>query len=94
MREEIKAPYFDGTQPCAQVGGDLFFTEDETNSQFDMKFLRDLCNSCHFKQPCLDYALRHSVEGIWAGTGPKERSRIRTKLNIKLIDYEYSRLRD
>ena len=94
MNEEVRAPYFDGSQLCAQVGGDLFFTEDDSKAMFDMRFLKALCGSCHFNKPCLEYALTHQVEGIWAGTGAKQRSAMRTRLGIKLIEYEYSRNRD
>lgn len=93
MNEEIKAPYFDGSQLCAQIGGDLFFS-DEHGALNDIPFLRAVCGSCHFKKPCLEYAVTHAVEGIWAGTTAKQRAAMRTQLGIRMIDYEYSRVRD
>jgi hypothetical protein len=35
-----------------------------------------------WQKECLTYALHYSVDGIWGGTTPRERSAIRTKLNI------------
>lgn len=94
MEDEIKAPYFDGSQPCAQVGGDFFFAEEDSGTMLYVPFVKQICNSCHFKNPCLQYALTHNVEGVWAGTGAKERSAMRTKLGIKMVEYEYFRVRD
>ncbi len=92
MKDEIKAPYFDGSQPCAQIGGDFFFADSETDSGsmiVDTKFLKKVCESCHFKNPCLEYAVTHEVEGYWAGTGARQRHEMRKKLGIKVIEYEY-----
>lgn len=41
-----------------------------------------LCASCPVQTECLDYALRHNVEGIWAGTTPRERKKLRRYAGI------------
>lgn len=41
-----------------------------------------ICAGCPAATPCLDYALRHNVDGIWAGTTPHDRHRIREARGI------------
>ena len=74
MREnDPPAPYFDGTQICAQVDADLFFPEVGGSAEA----ARRLCRSCDFETPCLEYALRYDVAGVWGGTSEIQRRRIR-----------------
>lgn len=94
MEETIRAPYFDGSQPCAQVGGDLWFPEDYGDMKSVRSSLEKICNTCHFKKMCLQYAVTHKVDGFWAGTTPAERRQIRKTRNIEIIPYAYSRIHD
>jgi hypothetical protein len=49
---------------------------------------KTLCNGdarhfpCPFLTPCLEYALHHRVDGIWGGTDPAERRKIRAVRGI------------
>lgn len=36
-----------------------------------------LCNTCEVRGECLDHALRHETLGIWGGTAPEQRRRLR-----------------
>ena len=74
----IKAPYFDGTQPCRSVDPDLFFPEDMGNI-LEIRAAKEICYQCNFKQECLEYVLDNPQEGIWGGTTDKERRLIRRK---------------
>lgn len=38
--------------------------------------LRVLCDGCTVRPQCLSYAIRHDVDGIWAGTTWKQRRRM------------------
>lgn len=87
MEEKIVAPYFDGSQPCAQIGGDFFFPESPAELHSNMRFIKPLCDSCDFKQECLEYAMTHDVIGIWAATTSKDRNTLRKKLNIRVKHY-------
>lgn len=84
MEENTVAPYFDGTQPCAQIGGDFFFPESPAELHANMRFIKPLCGSCEFKEECLKYALSHDVTGIWAATTSKDRKDLRKRLNIQV----------
>lgn len=44
----------------------------------DLRPLRALCDGCPVRAECLDYAMADaSVDGYWAGTTQRERSRMR-----------------
>ena len=68
------APFFDGSQVCAQTDPELFFPENAAESQVNLKQVKPLCRECEFKDPCLEYALKFpDIQGIWAGTTETER---------------------
>lgn len=71
------APRFDGTQPCAETDPEAFFSED---GQYTAA--KRVCSACEWREPCLDYALRVNVEGVWGGTSPRERRTLRRERNI------------
>jgi len=80
----IKAPYFDGSQVCAQVDPELFFPETPADSIINMRFIRPICGSCAFKDPCLDYALNDpELQGVWAGTTVRDRQILRRNIKRK-----------
>ena len=78
----IKAPYFDGTQPCAQTDPELFFPETAGESNKTKRIVRTICNSCSFKVECLEYSLTTDVSGTWGGYLEVERRAM--KRNRKL----------
>jgi len=96
----IKAPYFDGTQPCTKLDVNLFFPDyirgnAEHNKAEKKKEIaaKKVCSSCKFVSECLDYGLKETTDGIWGGTNPMERNRIRQARKLppprdisKLID--------
>lgn len=82
------APSFDGTQPCASVDPELFFPEGSSNVHAAAKkAITPICNSCEFIEPCLDFALRHDVQGLWAGTTEPDRKLIRRRTGVKIENY-------
>jgi WhiB family redox-sensing transcriptional regulator len=75
------APGFDGTQPCAQTDPELFFPE-KTASPSEVRAALNVCNECTFKTPCLEYALKSSVIGIWGGTTDMQRKSLKRKRRV------------
>ncbi len=60
---------------CAEVTPDIFFPEIGTNFTADAK---KICAGCRVREVCLEYALDNElVFGIWGGTNPQDRKRIR-----------------
>lgn len=64
---------------CREVGGEMFFPENGEDSQR----ARAVCRACPVQSECLNHALTLEdsgvwfVTGIWGGTGPKDRTRLR-----------------
>ena len=75
-----KAPGFDGTQPCAQINPDIFFPEEDKNLYKNQREAKAICRTCEFVVPCLDYALKSDVMGIWGATTQSERRRLRRQI--------------
>lgn len=74
------APFFDGSQVCAQVDPELFFPENKMDAVQKIKVVRPLCESCEFRKPCLEYALKHrDLYGIWGGATEQERQLMRRR---------------
>lgn len=60
---------------CAQVDGDLWFTE---SGQRPQRQALEMCGRCPSQNDCAIYALRNDIrEGVWGGLTEKDRARIR-----------------
>lgn len=72
---------FDGTEPCTQIGTEAFFpTEENTNEYMPAQ---RICHTCHHERECLEWAIwTRSDFGVFGGTSPKQRSRIRAARRI------------
>lgn len=60
----------DGRQHCRGALA-LFFPK--TRTKRDARRAKELCAGCPFRAPCLQYALRYNLAGIWGGTTQAER---------------------
>lgn len=72
----IKAPNFDGSQPCRSYNLNLFFPDSRVEEEEAKRLLKPVCDSCHFQSACLEWALENRECGIWAGTTDDERRSI------------------
>lgn len=78
------APFFDGSQPCAQTDPELFFPNNAAEGAINIRITRKICNSCEFKTPCLEYALSTPLTmGVWAGTTDHDRIVLRRQRRTK-----------
>lgn len=79
----MTAPYpdVDGSQVCAQTDPEAFFPDGHGATARPAK---QLCAGCPFIDACREYAIWHSVDGVWGGTTLRERYKIRRKLGIKV----------
>jgi hypothetical protein len=73
-------PDFDGTQPCTQVDPEAWFPQGSLG--YANRVAIKICESCHFREKCLDYALAYKVDGIWGGTTVPQRRVIRKNRKI------------
>ena len=79
---DSKAPYFDGTQVCAQMDPEIFFPINPSVTKGNKRIVKSICGSCHFETECLEYALTNDVTGIWANTSDNDRRIIRKKRRL------------
>lgn len=70
------------TPSCAGTSLDSWFPEDGDRHGWHMDLVRRVCDACPLKEMCLDWALHHEEYGIWAGTGPSDRRRMRRERGI------------
>lgn len=75
-------PAFTGSEPCAQIGTDYYFTQDDKPTYDNLHIIKEICHSCPSRTPCLEYALHVNVLGIWGGTVEHERKKIRRARGI------------
>ena len=70
---------FDGTQLCVDSNPDIFFPEEYEEK--DVAQAKTICSDCWVKDKCLSFALNtNEKEGVWGGTTPIERRRIRRRV--------------
>lgn len=69
------------TAPCT-ADPESFFLDTRYG---DHKFAKKVCNTCPFKQECLDHALKYDYFGVWGGTVQSERRAMQREMGIKPI---------
>ena len=67
------------TGACLSADPDLFFPIAEVPAtERQLRLARRICAGCAVRQQCLDFAMRTGeAYGIWGGTTPEERMRVR-----------------
>jgi hypothetical protein len=72
---------FSDTPACNGIDVEVFFTEEKGHYPA-LDYIKKICNTCPVRVECSNYAIKHLVHGIWAGTTKKERDRYRSKHGI------------
>jgi hypothetical protein len=82
-----------GEVPC-QSAPDLFFTDPEQfNGYAHINSAKSLCITCPIRQTCLSYALdNNETDGIWGGTVPSERVKMKRVRRQGSLAYETTRV--
>jgi WhiB family redox-sensing transcriptional regulator len=74
---------------CRGIDEELFFPVDSFGHHVPdhvPDLTAAICDDCPVNSECLDWALHHEREGIWAGTSQEQRARLRKPLGIVLDD--------
>ena len=79
----MKYPKF-SNPTCASIGVEAYYVQTTTLDDLNLK-AKELCKECPDFAPCLEWALVHEDQGIWAGTTNQDRNRLRRKHNITFI---------
>lgn len=69
---------------CSEIDTELFFPTNGEQAQAEAA--KRICKKCPHLAECFEWALNYERFGVWGGTSPRERQRIRTKHNLKLKD--------
>jgi WhiB family redox-sensing transcriptional regulator len=69
---------------CLNCPPDLFFPGDRSEvAEQRIEEAKRVCRSCEVSDECLAYALKtEQAFGIWGGTDPKDRDRIRRRQRV------------
>lgn len=71
-----------GETPC-QSAPDLYFPDldQDISPLATLRLAKTMCGECPIRVQCLNYAVANEEgHGVWGGTTPKERSKIRRAL--------------
>jgi hypothetical protein len=87
--KEVRPPWKYESPLCAEIGAEIFFTEDKDEQVGAQKFIvyddaRKICSSCSHLTECGQWAIKNENFGFWGGLTPLERKALRRKLNIIL----------
>lgn len=80
----MRVPFQFENPLCSQVGTEIFFPN--TGEQAQAESAKRVCKKCPHLTECFEWALDHERFGVWGATTPRERMRMRRKLNIKVRD--------
>ena len=80
---------------CAEVGVEIFYTDDKDEKKVDSMstyaMANSICKKCPHRNECAEWAIKHELFGFWGGLSPKERTNIRrdkrmqVSLDLKII---------
>jgi WhiB family redox-sensing transcriptional regulator len=69
---------------CREIGIELFYPEEGGSGTDIYSYSRTICGRCVVKKECLEWAVRHEDHGMWGGTTPSERRKIRRQRKLLL----------
>ena len=78
----MKYPHFENAV-CQSIGVEPYYPYSKTLDA-ENKMAMNACNVCPEMEKCLKWALQHEDQGIWGGTTPNTRRKMRKKLGIVL----------
>ena len=72
-------PAFTGSEPCTELGVEWFYPE---RSAKVARVAVACCARCDVRDVCLAWGVAHETDGVWGGSTPKGRERIRRGLGV------------
>ena len=69
---------------CREIGLELFYPDEKGNGSDTYTYARVICASCSVQAQCLEWAIKHEDHGMWGGTSPTDRRKIRRQRKIQL----------
>lgn len=69
---------------CREVGIEFFFPDAGGSGTDIYVHSKKICGKCVVQNECLEWAIKHEDHGMWGGTTPTERRRIRRQRHINI----------
>lgn len=69
------------TALCREIGGDFWHPDEGEGQTYATNRALEICRDCPVRVQCLSYAMNNNeMLGVWGGTTPSERKRMRRSL--------------
>ena len=81
-------PTLDEGALCA--GDPAWTDENDMRSSIKREYMLGLCSRCPIVTACREYAIAHEGYGIWGGTSPEERARVRRARKQIMVEPHYA----
>jgi len=71
---------------CRGIDTDIFYPAQELFSRNEERMIESMCIDCPVMMACLEWGLAHERYGVWGGTTPAMRHRIRKNIGWVVSD--------
>ena len=78
----VAYPNWTGNEPCRSMPPELYYPEGSSGTL--PRIVLDMCQFCYTFDECLEWALHHEQDGIWASTTRNQRKQMRRARGITL----------
>lgn len=75
---------------CVGISTDVFYPAQEFFTHEEERLFERMCSDCPAMMACLEWGLAHERYGVWGGTTPPMRHKIRKKIGWDLTDPSHS----
>ena len=74
---------------CRNIDTDVFYPAQELFSRDEERMFKKMCSDCPSVQPCLEWGLAHERYGVWGGTTPPMRHKMRKSLGLAISEPQH-----
>lgn len=75
---------------CRGIDTDVFYPQKELFSRDEERMFKRMCGDCPVVQACLEWGIAHERYGVWGGTTPPMRHKIRNNLGLAIADPQHN----
>lgn len=85
----VTYPQWSGDEPCRTMPADFYYPQADTGTI--PQILLAMCQVCTSYYDCMEWALHHEKDGIWAGTTATQRIAMRRSRGITLSTPDHTK---
>lgn len=71
---------------CLGIDTEFFYPQQDKFEPGEAQLLKRICVDCPVMEACLEWGITMERYGVWGGTTPMERSVIRKRHNIMVVE--------